>query len=84
MATDIDTAARILLWSAGINLAVLIVWFLAFAFARDLIFRLHSRWFKIDPERFDEIHYLGMAAYKLLILVFNVVPWLAIRLVSQP
>ena len=76
------SAVRFLAWCTAFNYIVLLVWFAVFVFGRDLLFRLHSRWFKLSPEHFDAIHYAGMAVYKLLVLVFNVVPLLALWLTS--
>lgn len=73
---------RMLLWCTVINYALLLVWAAAFIWGRDFMFRLHSRWFKIEPEHFDAIHYLGMAVYKSLVLVFNIAPLLALWLTS--
>jgi hypothetical protein len=76
----IEQGMRVLLWCTAINFAILLAWAGFFIFGRDFMFRLHSRWFKITPETFDAIHYAGMAFYKLLVLVFNVVPLLALWL----
>ena len=73
---------KVLGWCSAINLGALLVWFLVFVFARDFSFRIHTRWFKIPEERFDEIHYLMMGYYKLLVFVFNVVPYLALHIVK--
>lgn len=70
-----------LLWSAGINYAVLVVWVALVVFAHDPLRRLSQRWFRLDVTKFDQIHYSAIAAYKLAILLFNVVPYVAIRLV---
>lgn len=67
-----------LLLCAVINYAVLALWFVAFAVAHDGLYRLHSRWFKLEPKAFDAVHYAGMAVYKVLVLLLNVVPWLAL------
>lgn len=73
---DIDlTAVReILIWSLVVNYAVLMVWFAAFSLAHDLVYRLHTRWFRLSPETFDALHYGGMAVYKIGVLLFNVAP----------
>lgn len=42
--------------------------------------KLYGRWFKLPDASFDAIHYSGMAAYKIGILLFNVVPLLALWL----
>jgi len=44
---------------------------------------VHSRWFHLSVEQFDALHYAGMALYKLGILLFNLVPYIALRLVRR-
>jgi hypothetical protein len=69
-----------LLWCVGINYGFLLLWFGVFALAHDWMYRLHRRWFRLSVENFDTIHYAGMAAYKLAILLLNLVPLLALYL----
>lgn len=74
-----------LLWCALINYGVLLLWFLVFVFAHDWMLRLHGRWFQLSRERFDGIHYAGMAFYKIGILLFILVPYVALWIVGgQP
>ena len=80
---SIDLSERILLWCGIVNYAALIAWFIAFACAHRALYRLHSRWFRIPEERFDALHYGGMAAYKVAILVFNVAPYVALCVVHS-
>ncbi len=70
-----------LIWCTVVNYAVLFVWFGIFVFARGWLYRLHGRWFRLSQEEFDRIHYAAMAAYKIGILLFNLVPLIAIHLV---
>src|SRR6476659_4292317 len=66
---------RTLAWSAVINYVILIIWFVAFFAAHDWLFSLHGRFgFRLSAEQFDFAHYLGMAIYKLGIMLFNLVP----------
>ena len=69
-------------WCTIINAAVLMIWLLFFMAGRDWIYRIHSRWFRISEEKFDGIHYAGMAYFKMAILVLNLVPYLALRIVG--
>jgi hypothetical protein len=57
-------------------------WFLFFAFAHEWMHRLHARWFTLTAERFDAIHYAAMAIYKMGIILLNIVPYLALRIVA--
>ncbi len=76
-------ASDLLLWCAMLNYAVLLAWFIAFRFAHGWMRELHSRWFHISDVRFDGIHYACMAVYKLGILLFNVVPYVALRILGS-
>ena len=64
-----------------INAGWLLLWLLAFVWLHDWMYRMHSRWFTLSLERFDAIHYGGMALFKMAVVVFNLVPYLALRLV---
>ena len=79
---NLDVAAHVLLWCAVVNYGVLLCWFLAFRFAHGWMYRLHGRWFRISIEQFDAIHYAAMAIYKIGILLFNLVPYVALRIVA--
>lgn len=79
---SLDLARDILLWCTVINYAVLVLWFLVFRSAHGWMYRLHGRWFRLSPEQFDAIHYGAMALYKIGILLLNLVPYLALRIVA--
>ena len=79
---SIEIAREFLLWCAAINYGVLLLWFLVFKFAHDWMYRFHSQWFRLPTEQFDAIHYAGMAIYKIGILLFNLVPYIALRIVG--
>lgn len=79
---SLETVREFLLWCAVIHYGVLLWWFLVFRFAHDWLYRLHGRWFQLPPERFDAIHYLAMAVYKIGVLLLNLVPYLALRLLG--
>ena len=72
----------ILLWCTGLNYAVLLVWFGVFVFAHEWMYRIHGRWFKFPVESFDAIHYAGLAVYKIGIILLNLVPLIALCMVS--
>jgi hypothetical protein len=73
---------EILGWCALINMGLLAWWLLFIMLAHDWTWRLHSRWFSLSRERFDAIHYQGMAFYKIFIFLFNIAPWLALHIVA--
>jgi len=68
-------------WGAVINYALLLFWFAFFTQGHDFLYRLHGRWFSLGPERFDAIHYQGMAFYKIGIFLLFLVPYVALLLI---
>lgn len=67
-----------LVWCLVINYGLLLWWFLLFSIAHDWMYRFHGRWFRMSVAQFDAIHYAAMAMYKIGILLFNLVPLLAL------
>ena len=72
----------VLLWCVGFNYAVLFTWFGVFVFAHDWMYGMHARWFKLSVSTFDAIHYAGLSVYKIGIILLNLVPLVALCLVS--
>ena len=79
---SIAMARDALLWCALINYGLLVWWFLFFLLAHDGMYGLHSQWFHLSREQFDALHYAGMAIFKIGILLFNLVPYIALRIVG--
>jgi hypothetical protein len=79
---NLEIARDVLLWCAVINYGVLLWWFLLFRFAHDWMYRIHGRWFRMPAEQYDAIHYAAMAIYKIGIILFNLVPYVALRIVG--
>ena len=61
----IDLLRSILGWATVINVSVVTLWFVIFMRYHDALYRLHSKRFKLSRERFDSIHYAGMAFDKI-------------------
>ncbi len=78
----LEVTRSMLAWCSVINIGLLMWWFLFFLLAHDLLYRMHSTWFNIPVDRFDAIHYGGMGLFKIGIILFNLVPYLALRIVG--
>ena len=78
-----DFLLRFLLWSLALNYSILLIWFVAFVSARNQLRALHGCWFRLSDSAFDAIHYGGMAAYKIGIFLFNLVPLLALHFLGS-
>ena len=81
-AMSIETLIKVLGWCSLINLGILVYWFLIIVFASDLVHRFHSKMFKnIERADFDRFMYMGMLSYKMIVFVFNVIPYVSLRIV---
>ena len=64
-----------------INYVVLVVWAVPVMFWRDRFYRFWSVWFRLSPEQLDMINVGGISLYKIGIILFNIVPCIALYLV---
>ena len=78
----LEVTRSMLAWCSVINIGLLLLWYLFFLLAHDWMYRIHSKWFTIPVDRFDGIHYGGLGLFKIGILLFNLVPYLALRIVG--
>jgi len=76
----VELVLAMLGWSIVINFVIFFAWFLAFCAPNDWLYRMHGRWFTMSKETFHALHYGAMSFYKLTIIVFNLVPYLALRI----
>jgi len=79
---SVATAQSVLLWCTVINFGILALWGLMMLAPHGWMHRIWNRWYRLSHEQFDTINYAGIVLYKLLILVFNVVPYIALRIVG--
>jgi hypothetical protein len=80
---SLEQWSDVLLWCAAISYLVLLVWFGTWVVARNAIHRLHSRWFHLERTSYDAMTWLLIGVYKLLVLLFFVIPWIALRVVTD-
>jgi hypothetical protein len=77
---SIEIIRNAFLWCAVINYIVLIIWFVFYMLPHEWLYRLWRRWFRLTAEQFDAINFAAIAFYKLGIFLFNLVPYLALRI----
>ena len=65
-----------------LNIGMMMFWVVMFIAAHDWIYKMHTKWFKLSVEKFDSIHYAGMAFFKLFIFMFNFVPYFALLIIA--
>jgi hypothetical protein len=79
---DTQTLTTFFMWCTIIDGGILIVWTLFFAFAPDLVYRIQNKLFPIHRETYNAVVYSFLGLFKILFLVFNLVPYLALLLIQ--
>jgi hypothetical protein len=78
---NVETLRGALLWCGIINYALLL-WWAALVFLAPGLLRWFARWYRVPTEQFDAIQYGLIVLYKLGIILFNLVPYIALRIVA--
>lgn len=79
---NIETARSFFLWCTVINYGVLLLWTLILVFARDWHYRYTNRFFKVSAEAYDLVNLGGIAIFKIAVILLNLVPYLALRIIA--
>ena len=80
---DLTDLKSLLGWCLVINYGVLIAWFFVVVTARDLVFNLHARLLGIDRNVAQAEHFKLFGQFKLLVMVLNLAPWLALLIMGH-
>jgi hypothetical protein len=65
-----------------INGSLLILWIIMCVVAPDLVYRTQNKWFPIPRETFNVVIYSFLGLFKILFLVFNLVPYVTLVLLG--
>jgi len=79
---DILALTEFFMWCTVINGSLLILWITICVVAPDLVYRTQNKWFPIPRETFNVVIYSFLGLFKMLFLVFNLVPYMALALVG--
>ena len=79
---DIQILTTFFMWCTIINGGILVLWIVFSSFAPDLVYRTQRKWFPIPRETFNVVIYSFLGLFKVVFLVFNVVPYVALLIVG--
>lgn len=68
-------------WCSLIYIIFFSIWMLFFIIGRDWLYNLHGKWFPMPIEKFNAIHYVFMGFFKIILIVFFLVPYLVLRMI---
>lgn len=79
---DIQILTRFFMWCTIINALLMTFWFALYVFASDLVYRTQCRWFDISRETFGVLFYSFLGFFKIVVIVFNLVPYVALLIIG--
>ena len=79
---SIQMLTSFFMWCTLLNMGLLLLAFLMMAFAGDFVYKMHSKWFSMPRETFNVVLYSLLGFYKIIVYVFNVIPWIALLIVG--
>lgn len=79
---DIQTLTKFFMWCTILNVALLSLSSLLCICAKDWAWGIHSKWFSISRETFNVAVYSFLGLYKILIFIFNLIPYIALLIIA--
>ncbi|MFT5665318.1 MAG: hypothetical protein ACI9JR_002726 [Gammaproteobacteria bacterium] len=70
-------------WMTAVNVGLLILFSLLLGLMKDSISAIHGKMFSVSEDELKTIYIKYLANYKILILVFNLVPYIALKIMAQ-
>jgi hypothetical protein len=78
----IESLTQFFAWCAAINIGFLLLATLFLALLRGFALSVHTKMFALSKEDVLRAYFQYLAQYKIVALVFSVVPYIALRLMS--
>ena len=79
---DIATVREVFMWCTILNLGLLTLSSMICICAGDWVYRMHSKWFPMSRDSFNVVVYSFIGLFKVLVLIFNVSPYIALVIVG--
>lgn len=65
-----------------LGIGLLLFSFFIFLLLKDMIYKIHSKFFNISKERMEEIFYLIYGIFKVLIFIAFIIPYIALSIIK--
>lgn len=79
---DDEQVREMLGWCSLINIVLLVLMFVLVTAMRSTIYKIHSKLFPITESQFNIAIYSFFGFYKVVVYVFNIIPWVALWIIS--
>jgi hypothetical protein len=75
--------ARLILWKCLATNFVILILLAPLIFVSDVVYEIHGNWFQGSKEEFSVYIYYVISFYKMLVIFFNLVPYIALRMIED-
>ncbi len=79
---DLQTLKEFFMWCSIINGGLLAFLVVITSLAPDLVYRTQKKWFPLSREHFEVVMYGFLGLFKVSLIVFNLVPFLALLIIG--
>ena len=79
---DIQTLTAFFMLCTIINGGIFALWGVFFIVAPELVYGIQTKWFPIPRETYNLVIYSFLGFFKIVYLVFNVVPFVALLIIG--
>ncbi len=79
---DIQLMMNFFMWCTVLNAVFLLITSLMLSCASEFVFKMTGLIFPLSREAFTMSNYAIIGAYKFFIIFFNLVPWIALAVIS--
>ncbi len=80
---DIQILTSFFMWCTIINGGLFILWLAFFVFAPNFTYNLQNKFIPLSREKYDLIIFSFLGLFKILFLLFNLVPYIVLLILGQ-
>ncbi len=78
---DIQTLKQFFGWCTFINGLLLSIWITTYMLIPEIVYNTQNYFFPIPKETFNIVFYSFLGLYKIIFLIFNAVPYIALLII---
>jgi len=78
----VQTLTTFFMWCTIINGGIFALWVSFLVFSPEFVYRIQSRLFPIPRETYNVVIYSFLGLFKIVFLVFNVVPYVVLLIIG--
>ena len=79
---NLETLTLFFQWMTILNVGLLVLWSVFFLFLPDLTYRTQSAFVSIPRETWNVVMYCFLGSFKIVVLVFVVIPYVALLILG--